>query len=486
MKKVISIILAISIMLVSAIPAFAGSKAHDPDECENVPVIVVRGMDFAGLYVDYGTENEKPILDVDVPQLLLKLAGVFANLSFFRTDEAIDIVINYAYNLLKYLTIDENGDSLYNIGQPKYTEGAGNYQELVEGEFNELGMARACIENFGGDHTYYLNYDWRLDPFVVADEINTLVETAVKETGHKKVSIVCASMGGIMTLAYLTKYGYDKIERCLFMSSTLFGAQVASDLLNGRVSIEADNLYNFLNYQIKNKDKPFVEELCGFLNDIGGFDFLTEITDFILEYYYDDIYDRILKPIFGHMLSLWGLVQPEDYESAINFMLGGRNAENADFLKRADRLQAMMAGRDKLLNKMINSGVKIAIVSNYNSPLTPFNESADWNGDGTLETVNTSGYATVAKYGETLGDDYVAKNPKYLSPDRIVDLSTAHFPKYTYAIKDAPHVSCRYGSDYSDFMIWLLTYDGEFYAGASSKYPQFMVSGYDQNFRTAK
>ena len=31
-------------------------------------------------------------------------------------------------------------------------------------------------------------------------------------------------------------------------------------------------------------------------------------------------------------------------------------------------------------------------------------------------------------------------------------------------------------SEYADFLIWLLTYDGEFYAGASERYPQFMVS----------
>ena len=107
-------------------------------------------------------------------------------------------------------------------------------------------------------------------------------------------------------------------------------------------------------------------------------------------------------------------------------------------------------------------------------------ENADFNGDNILETYQMSGYATVAPYGKTLGDDYVASNPKYLSPDRVVDLSTALFPEYTYIIKGAYHVAGSYGTDYSEFLVWLLTYDGEFYAGANEKYPQFMVSGSEQ------
>ena len=50
---------------------------------------------------------------------------------------------------------------------------------------------------------------------------------------------------------------------------------------------------------------------------------------------------------------------------------------------------------------------------------------------------------------------------------------------HTYIIKGATHVGGDYGSDYADFLVWLLTYDGEFYAGASERYPQFMVSDSD-------
>ena len=63
----------------------------------------------------------------------------------------------------------------------------------------------------------------------------------------------------------------------------------------------------------------------------------------------------------------------------------------------------MMANRTALIENMIRDGVKVAVVAHYDRPLTPLYENANFNGDGVLETYQMSGYATVAKYGQTLG-----------------------------------------------------------------------------------
>ena len=476
MKKVISIFLAVVIMLLSCLPAFAKvSEEHNADNCSDYPVIIVRGMDFGGLTVDYGTENAVPAINADIPEIIKAVfKAIFAGLFTLNIDNFFDVIFECAYDIFKNMSMDEKGESLYNVGHPKYPESAENYEELCSGDWGEFGMVRTCIEKLTDGHTYYLNYDWRLDPFVISDEINKLVNTAISDTGHDKVNIVCCSMGGLMTVAYLTEYGYEKINRCLFMSSTFCGAQVASDLLCGRLEITPDNLYNFLLSLVS--EQPAVEALINGLYKIGAFKGITKITDFVIENYKQDIYDKVLKPVFCNMLPLWGLVQNEDYEMAKSFVFGDKSDENAVFISKADKLQEMMKGRTKLINDMIDDGVEIAVVAHYDAPLAPVYENADFNGDGTLETYQMSGYATVAKYGESLGDDYVPSNPKYLSPDRVVDLSTALFPEYTYIIKGATHVGGNYGSEYADFLIWLLTYDGEFYAGASERYPQFMIS----------
>ncbi len=476
MKKIISVILTVSMLLGICIPAFA----HDKNECSDVPVIIIRGMDFAGLYHDYGTENERSVLEVDAMEIVKTVGKAFGELIFtFNVDETMNVVLDYAYELLKGFSVDNLGKSVYELGQPKYPLSADNYENLRNGTDFEFGMVRRCIEEFGDGHTYYINYDWRMNPFDVADDINAAVQTAIRTTGHDKVNIVCASMGGIMTVAYLTEYGYENVNRCLFMSSTFCGAQIASDLLTGKIEITAENLFNYIINLVA--DNKIISFLLNELNDFGIFHLLTKVTDFIVENYADDIYEKVINPIFGHTLTLWGLVQPEDYDDAVEFMFGDNLEENAEFIKITDSLQEMMSNRTQLLNEMIDNGVEIAVTAHYNLPLVPVYENADFNGDSILETYQMSGYATVANYGETLGDDYVPENPDYLSPDRVVDLSTALFPEYTYIIKNAPHVGCTYGTDYSDFLVWLLTYDGEFYAGASEKYPQFMISGSDQS-----
>ena len=482
MKKIISIVLAFTMILSLAVPAFAGGDEQAVD-CNNVPVVLVRGMNFGGLYLDYGTENERPAISVDAGEIVGYVFKALAKGIFtLNFDNTMEVVVDCAYDILGGLAVDEMGESVHNIGLPKYPLSADNYPEFNDATDSELGMVRRCVEEFGAGHTYYVNYDWRLDPFVVADEINEAVETAIETTGHDKVNIVCCSMGGLMTLAYLTEYGYDDVNRVLFMSSAFCGGQVASDLFSGRLDIDPYNLYNFVQDAIG--DNKVLNFLMKELYEFGMFDALTKITDFITDNYEDEAFEGVINPVFSHMLSFWGLVQPEDYETAIKYVFGDNLEENAEFIKKTDRIQAMLKGRNKLLDEMLDNGVEIAVVAHYDNPLIPVYENSNFNGDGILETYEMSGYATVAKYGETLGDDYVAANPKYLSPDRVVDLSTAILPEYTYIIKGAPHVAGSYGTEYSDFLVWLLTYDGEFYAGASERYPQFMVSGDDQSLKS--
>lgn len=484
MKKITSILLAAAMIFSMVVPAFAQGEVseHNPAECETVPVIIVRGMDFGGLYTDVGTENQAPAINVNAGNIVKSVfKAIFTGITSFSIDAAMEVVLDCVADIFKGLQIDDKGYSPYNTGTIEYLESAGNYDILLEGEGGELGMVRACIEEFGGDHTYYFNYDWRIDPFVISDKINAMIEDICETTGHDKVNLACASLGGVMTVAYLTEYGYERLNKCLFMSSAFCGSQVASDLLSGQISITADNLYAFLADLVK--DNSVGRFFMKALYKAGVFGLAEKLSDWILENYEDDAYEKVLFPVFGCVLPMWGMVQAEDYDAAVDYIFKDKQEEYADFIQKTAALQTMMAGRTELISEMIEDGVDVAIVAAYDSPCAPVYENCDFNGDGVLETYQMSGYATVAKFGETLGDDYVAKNPELLSPDRVVDLSTALFPEYTYIIKGAPHVGASYGTDYSEFFIWLLSEEGDFYAGVNPKYPQFMVSGDDESLK---
>ena len=478
MKRFIGIILALVIALSSVLPAFAQAD-HNPETCTDVPVLIVRGMDFGGLYTDVGTDAQEAAIKADAKDIVIKaFKGIIGSMLNLSLDPFVESAAEIAGGIFENIKMNPDGTSKHNTGAIQYPLAAENYEDFLNGVDSEYGMIRAMIEEIG-DHAYYFNYDWRIDPFVVADEINATVERMVAETGHDKINIACCSMGGIMTLAYLTEYGYDRVNRVCFMSSTFCGAQVCSDLLAGQLEIGADTLYNIADDGTK--DIPAVNFLMKVLKYTGVFKAASLIGNKITGEYVDMVNELVLVPVFGCNLTFWTLLQPEDRQGAIDFIMGGKPENYPELYTKIQALWAMIDGRNALLDEMLENGVQIAVVAHYDSPLIPVFEGAGMNGDGILETYQMSGYATVAPYGETLGDDYVAANPEYLSPDRVVDLSTAILPEYTYIIKGAPHVAGSYGTEYSDFFVWLMTYDGEdFYAGVNPDYPRFMLSGDEQ------
>lgn len=480
LRRMVSILLSLVLCLTVLTPAFAEeTPAQEPAaaSCEVVPVVVVRGMSFNGLTQAIGTEEERPAFEFEIGPLLKALARVaWKGVTRMSARAALEEVADYAYDLMKALTINDDGTSPYGTGMHDYPEAAGNYPDLCEGIPDELGLTHSCIDAFGGDHVYYVNYDWRVDPYIIADQIHASVERAVRETGHDKVNLVCCSMGGIMSVAYLTKYGYERMNKVLFMSSTFCGAQVASDCLTGRLEIDDQVLYDFFDtLTVDNKAGNLAIKALKF---IGVFRLLEKLGTAILDKDIDLIYDRVLVPIYGYMLPLWGLCMPEDFDAGLDYMFGGKDKVSADFLAKAQALQEMMAGRDALLNDMIASGREIAVVSGYNQPLNPVYESAGWSGDRILEAYQTSGFATVAKYGETLSDDYIANaaDPALISPDHCVDLSTAHFKDYTYMVRNGPHVACSYGTEYAAFLIWMLSTTTSIKPGTDARYPHFLES----------
>ena len=483
MKKVLCVLLAIILSLSCCVCAFAedASAAVFSQTEQTIPFILIRGMDLQGVYVDAGTENERPAMgEITAGGVMATLAKAAVNGIFKGSVEAaLEPVLSYARNIFEYYSFDCNGQPVYNTGMKEYPLSMDNYTKFDDGSTNEEGIIRTAKEKYGGKYAYYINYDWRLNPLDVADTINEYVERACRETGSEKVNIVCASMGGVMTVAYLSKYSADRVNKCVFLSSTFYGTYVVSDLLQGNIRVGGTELKNFVNtYLGENKA---LSPVLNLLDKAGIWDNVARFADKFLNKYKEMIYDKVLKDVFGNMPSLWALVLPEDYEACEEFMFGGKKEEYAGIIGIADELQKMMAKRDDMLKAAVAGGMDICVVANYGRQVIPVYDRSSQNGDGTLETQLVSGGAVVAPIGKTLGDDYVCADPKYLSPSKEIDASTCLFPEYTWFLKDAPHVSGTYGTDYSDFIFWLVDYEGQPTVSSNAKYPQFMQSASDQH-----
>lgn len=487
MKRVISILLTVCVTLacapltgVAAVNAPAGAVAQSG---ENYPFVLIRGIAFDGLYANYGTDRQekaiKPITAGDVLSTLGKAAAT--GIVHRSMDKAVDEVIGYAREVFEKLGCNKDGTSTYNIGLPRYPLNVSHYREeliIGGGTGAEEGMLKSAADRYGAENVYYFTYDWRLNPLDICDEINDMVNLALTEHSTDKVNLVNCSMGGIETIAYLSKYGYGNINKCVFLCSTFYGLNIVSDVFSGKISVEEEALYAFLDE--KAETSPVLRFAVKISDKTGLLKLVSSLVNRFVDRYKDKVFEGALRDTFGTMPVWWGLTRPDAYDEAVDYIFDGHEEEYADLIAIGDDLQAMMAGRDRLLKEAASNGVQIAVIANYNGAMPPVTERAVANSDGGLETALVSGGAVVADYGKTLGDDYVPSNPAYLSPDRVIDASTCLFPDCTWFVKDAGHVAVDYGSEYSDFLFWIVDFDGQPTVWQNPRYPQFMKSGREQ------
>jgi pimeloyl-ACP methyl ester carboxylesterase len=484
MKRFISLILSAVMALLCVMPSCAAGapKTAAETQGEKLPLIIVRGMDSDDLIVDYGNGETgpsiKPVETGEVVKTVFKAIGTgIVNFSF---NKGFDVVLDYANSVLACLACDKTGKPVCKAAIPTYPLAASNYETLLTGTgYSEGNIVKASIERFGADYTYYFAYDWRVNPLENCDGIAALIDRALSDTGCSKVNLVCASLGGIQTVAYLTKYGYEKLNKIVFVSSTVYGSYFATDLFNGDLSIDPDVLYNAV--AVDPGEDRVVSTLISILYKTGVFNGIAKLANGIIDRLKDRVFDGVLVDKMGYIPSYWALVLPEGYESAIDYMFGNDLEANADFIAVTAELQRMVAGRDALLLEAAAAGVEIAVIAGYNSPSVPVGSRGGSNGDGTLETALMAGGANAAKFGKTLGSGYVPADPACLSPDRVVDTSGCLFPESTWVIKDAPHVGCRYASEYSAFLFWLLEFDGQPSVASNTEYPRFMQTNETQD-----
>lgn len=476
MKKALCVLLSVCLLALSlAVPVFARER-------QPYPLVIVRGMDFTGGLSFYpGTPDAAPAsLALDVKGVV---KTVFAALGRFVTGgrrAAVDAIIDYASEALAVYGMTPDGDSADPaVGTEYYAGSAAEHPEFLDWRgSNEEGLLHDAMERYGAENVYFFKYDWRLDTLENAEHLNELIEEACEDHGTDKVDLVCCSMGGIVTLTYMNYYGTGRLDSVVADSSTMGGTRVTTELMKKQVEFDADALSRFL----KSKLPRFAflwrfAERAGILKGLCAF--LTRFAD----NYKDAVYDGVLTPTFGSMPAVWELVQHEDYEEAKKIMFGGKEDVYAGLLAKADKIQyEVVAKRETILQNAMDSGVKLTFVVGYNTPLTPVYPSAKLQGDGTLETSCMSMGALTSEIGGVLSEaDLAVGDPKYVSPDHCINASTCAFPDLVWFVRDAPHVGCLEGSDYTELIFTLLEAAAQPTVYTYERFPQFTVADASQN-----
>ena len=492
MKKILCVVLSIIMIIPFSVFALAAgedsvSPAPEKELIEKVendtPVIVVRGMQFTdGLQYDRGTENAKPVnVSFDAMELISYLGKTLAAVvTSFSIEAGISVVCEYVVKLFSGYPCDNNGNSLHqNISAAWYPEAVSNYPEILDrASTDEISIVASLADRYGADMVYYYVYDWRLDPMDNADLLDEMVNTALADHGCDKVDLICCSMGGSIGMAYMAEYGYDKIDTFISNTSVMFGADVISDLFQGKVEFDADAVTRYVSAMV-----PDLSGLINVAKITGVLDMLCNFINKFAAKHETQIFEESLIPTFATLPGFWSMMHGEDYLTCRQFIFEGKEDEYAGLLARLDAYyNSVSSRRTEITDEALRNGVKLCVIASYDSPLVPAYESAKYHGDGMIETSAMSGGAVVSVLGSTLTDEQLSSaDPKYLSADKCIDATSCVYRDYTWFTKGAGHVLGLYASDCSYFLFALLESEAQPDIYTWEEYPQFMSSDADEN-----
>lgn len=480
-KKVFSVILSLVIVFCCMSPSLAAGKSCS---CGKSPLLVISGFSQYQL-IDTSTGKGVWAPDADsIAKAVEKaLPSLTTLLSSGRTqadyDKFCDEFLPIANELLGPIACTPDGEPKNSdvaiIDQ--FTGPVSDYDYThVKEVFNNDIVDIAC-DAVGKDHVWVYGLDWRVDPLILADEIHEYVENIKKTSGHDKVSISGISMGGVIMASYLSKYGYEDLSNITMLSSAYTGLEMVGKLFTGEIEVDPDGLYNIITESIGD------DKISTVLSKTGIIEKILPILNELLKYDGDRVYSECLIPLFGYNTGFWAFVPDSCYTSAKRFMFDRMNEGTLEqreiFKNRIDDYHYNVQSKiGSILRQAKADGVCVSIVSHYNMQTSPVSTASYLMSDQVIETIHTSGFATVADYGKTLN---ITKKAPYVSYDKIIDASTAYLPDNTWFIKDMKHVeySNNGANDNCEFFKWILTAPAGTDVYSNAKFPQFMI--YDRN-----
>lgn len=474
MKKLFPLLLIFCLLLTAVSPAFTASA-----ETVYYPNVHLRGN--GAEIID---ENGNVVYDFDVSMDQVKAIAkrVLPLLLKNDLDAYYRAFGEEMSKLYDRALLDENGDPKYgtNISAEKLRD-------------NEVAMTQNRVGQDGRYATsaYTFWYDWRLDPLKTAEDLDAYIDGVLAATGKDKINLNSACLGSTILLAYLSRYGADKLNAIGFQHAVGFGCELVDETFSGKINIDADAAARFegdyfVAGLLKENEilKTFLDETIALLQASGDLDRLTTL---FMHGLYDKLYEGLAPELalasFATWPSYWSMVTAEHYQSTKTFIFGQPGSERytryAGLIEKLDNYDAAVRQQIvPLIATAKENGAKLVIVARYGLQMPPLYESADETGDVWVSVRYASLGATASKVNETLTDAYIGRRTalgfgKYISPDRMIDASTCAFPDNTWFIKGAIHNDPVLGVDTLYDNVFDVTEDVT--VATNAAYPQFLV-----------
>ncbi len=467
MKKVLCFVLTLIIALTIPVTVMADNdgKCH----CDTAPVIYVRGFGGA-IYKTEEDGSRTNAFAADEEKVTAAIDDIIITVFALLTGNA-DLVAKGAAVIL-----DAAMGDLY------CTYSGESIKEIIPAESDPANVDKH--KNYRMDASTYdrqnaiyeFEYDWRLDPLVIAEDLNTYIEEIKATTGHDKVVIKCHSEGNCIAAAYLYKFGYNSVEKLCFTAAAFNGINLVGQLFTKDLSLEnkGTEIADFIASLMRGgESEEIITPLMYLLNDIGLINGVGNLLHkLLIGDVLDALYEEVLIDFFATWPALWTFVPDSYYEKAKEVMFRGET--RYDILEeKIDEYHYNVQNKlDSILKEAKAQGVDIVVFSQYNfAPIPVYDEGLSMS-DMLVETKYSSFGATTAPYGKTLNLDFNSPDAKYYSKDKMIDASTCLFPEYTWFIRGVNHAVNP--EAYLDFTDWAILYDGQPTVFTDPDHPQFV------------
>ena len=486
MKKLISVVLAL-LMLAGCVQIALAAEAPNGMV---YPTIYIRGKTDK-LYNNIGTADEWELSDSS-----RVFSKEVTDIKTYATDKAKELLPEFGIAMVTD-NYDAWADKMSAMLEPIYRDfvldkqGKARPNSGVKFDYN---TPRALASN---DHDYMASgtvygfpYDWRLSPLDVADQLKTYIAAVCRVSGKDKVNLVSRCEGCCVSLSYFYKYGDEnKIANNVMLGSSALGVVYASNIFAGKFDLNADalNRYVGLNFATGSKDsfgddlfgdaviRTFLRETIMLLSVTHATDKPTEKVIGLIDKLAPMVAPGLLMSSYGTCPSYWAMVRDDDYEDAKKFAGLTGNAEWADFVAKIDEYHYHVQKKaPELLKALQAKGVQTGILVKYGGENLPIIKDCNEVSDNTTLAKDASFGATTAKVNAPFPAEYIASRPAgMVSPDGLIDASTALFPETTWYIKYFPHA--WWGGKVKDFAEQYLRSGGTLRVGDPGAMPRFQV-----------
>lgn len=469
MKRIFSVLLCAVLLLtvfVPAVDAYSGSK-------NVLPIISVQGRSKTNpIYAGSG-EQIFPVaykgdaIIESVKECLPSLGKAMITGNYEPWAEKVyECIAPYYAGLI----FDENGEII-------------DKESRVVFEYDENAPARYNHNSLD----YRFQYDWRMDPMGVADDLAVYIDCVLKATGQKKVSLTGRCYGANIIAAYLYKYGCEKIDTVVFYAQIATGSFMAEMSFAGKFALDTAAVEAYL----KNGGKSLtgdelldtlLSETVAYLNTFYGLEAPADIAKLIVDKLYPEVAPKILPATYATFPSMWSMISDDNYETAKSVIFNGQEEKYAGLIEKTDNYHYnVQTHLVDILNECRSQGMNVGVITKYNTPNPPIYENSIENGDNVVMVNKASFGAVAADYGKVLSDAYISSaDAKYISSDHIVDAGPAAFRDFSWFIKDSPHSSFPKCID--TLIRAICNFDGQMTVNDDAQYPQFLK--YDAETKT--